>query len=63
MVALTWKVLDVINFAEEESCPDSDEALTPQKKRKKRLITKRYCVCGCVIHGWCYADITIVARI
>ena len=29
-----------INLAE-EPCPDSDEALTSQKKCKKRLITKR----------------------
>ena len=34
----TWEVLDNINLVEEEPCPDS---LTPQKKRKKRLATKR----------------------
>ena len=40
MAMPTWEVLDKINLAE-EPCPDSDEALTPQKKCKKRLVTKR----------------------
>ena len=32
-----WEVLDELNLAE-ELCPDSDEALTPQKKRKTEKI-------------------------
>ena len=41
MATPTWEVptIDEITLAEEEPCPDSDEPL-PQKKRKKRVITK-----------------------
>ena len=62
MAMSTCEALDEINLAE-EPCQDSNEALTPQKKCKKRLVTKRDCVCVCIVRGHLYADITIVVRI